>query len=89
MHTAPKRRPGPQAFMIRLIDLPAVAIAALLLVLLVWLGGSLGIAGPALTAFANSVPRWLGVAIILATLAVLIAVAIYLWRAVLAKLGFE
>ena len=75
--------------MIRLIDLPAVVIAVLLLILLVWLGGLLGITGPALTAFANSVPRWLGVAIILVICAVLVAVALYIWRTILTKLGFD
>ena len=75
--------------MIRLIDLPAVVIAVLLLMLLVWLGGLLGITGPALTAFANSVPRWLGMAIILVICAVLVAAALCVWRAILTKLGFD
>jgi len=75
--------------MIRLIDLPAVVITVLLLVLLVWVGGLLGITGPELTAFANSVPRWLLEAIILIICAVVVAIAIYIWRAVLTKLGFD
>ena len=75
--------------MIRLIDLPAVVIAVFLLILLVWLGGLLGITGPDLTAFANSIPRWLGVAIILVVCAALVAVAVYIWRTILTKLGFD
>jgi hypothetical protein len=75
--------------MIRLIDLLAVVIAVLLGVLLVGLGGLLGITGPELTAFANIIPRWLGIAIILAICAILVTIAVYIWRAALTKLGFD
>jgi hypothetical protein len=73
--------------MIRLIDLPAVVIAVVLGILLVWLGGTLGITGPMLTRFARSVPSWFGLALFLLICAFLVTASIWIWRKVLAKLG--
>jgi len=64
--------------MIRLMYLPAVVIAVVLGILLVWLGGTLGITGPMLTRFARSVPSWFGLALFLLICAFLVTASIWI-----------
>jgi hypothetical protein len=75
--------------MVRLIDLPAVLIAIGFLILLIWLGRSVGITGATLTQFARSIPSWLGVSLIVLVGTSIICLSIYIWRKLLNKMGLH
>jgi hypothetical protein len=42
-----------------------------------------------LTQFFNSIPNWLGLAVIILVLGAVVAASIYIWRKLLAKMGID